>query len=595
MRLDEFLSKINEVRMGKKELSQRPSIPMTFGFEAEIVVASPSNSDSEARRSEFDDRFDPPDEQDVFKDDFNFIQYKRSFDLTPIYGYPTEYEIALAEYKKADEFYQEFLQYEESPNITAKLQQADAATDDRERLQHLASIINPRYTPEQLEKAVNAIADDRLGDYLREYSMKVEKYRKPAEPSRADFSREKVLNMVRGDQGNTVYNEALMRKMHPEDFFALFDDAEEKYASWKEDVYDTAYQEAYYSEYEEFISQSPSKDAAFSFVKSTMENYVTEPIDVVAVYHGRYKNTDNYTLEPDSSIEVGLDEDGVEIVSPVYKTYTDGVEALSEILSMIRDTEGMGTNLSTGLHINIGFPELDTYNIDLLKMFIFLGDKHILSQFGREDNAYAQNYIDYIYDSLNTGTKFNNTKDITTVKNALRKHADKYRSVNLQKLVDKGYFEIRAMGGTDYEYHEDQIVRQINRFVRAITIAADPLAHKDEYLKKLYKLKTELAPKSRTGVSTQDKLIKALETDLEINFDNGRSTDVMEWIEKIGRQRNDNPLSPNTKILLRDFFINLTPRQLGDPATFVDYWRRDALNKQIAQIALQVAKKRGIK
>lgn len=63
--------------------------------------------------------------------------------------------------------------------------------------------------------------------------------------------------------------------------------------------------------------------------------------------------------------------------------------------------------------------------------------------------------------------------------------ADKYDYINFSKLLQYGYIEFRAMGGEGYETKIDEIKRQISRIIRALEIACDPNAYRQEYFKML--------------------------------------------------------------------------------------------------------------
>lgn len=196
---------------------------------------------------------------------------------------------------------------------------------------------------------------------------------------------------------------------------------------------------------------------------------------IIDDYHGIDKEPDEYTIEPDSSIN-GY---GAEIVSPVFDDYE---EFLNE-LHMVLTTKAYSANSSTGLHIGIGTFKPD--QIDLLKLAVFLGEDKVLADFSRTDNSYARSIQEYIY-NLDKSIPSNFNKHIKDLNKILVERGDKYRTVNMGAMA-KGYLEFRAMGGESY-MNFNKVKQTIGRYLRAINIAMDPNAFRKEYLKKLYKL-----------------------------------------------------------------------------------------------------------
>lgn len=589
MRLDEFLSTINEVRMGAKELSAKPSIPINMGFEAEVIASGEGNDDGDYGDnfdeflSEWDDQ---PTEEDYWDENFGFFGSKLIESLTPKYGYSTEYDIAKMDYERKLRKYNSL---KGTPDIEL-VRKGDETDDPREKLFYYAKAQNPSRTEEEVANKIKELSDDGVIEMLPSYVSLTMNKRAPIEPQPEDFDEDEVVtDYIKDEDGNLLDDDELY-ELGPERFFELFEEDNSKWGSnyerWKEDYFFEYYQEVENQAYDRWLSNRPAAGSAFTYTAETMDRYVSQKVDISDSYHGTYKNQKNYTLEPDSSLEAHGDGAGVEIVSPVFRSYDEGIEALSDILSMIRD-EDFSTNSSTGLHINISFPNINTQEIDLLKLFMFLGDRHILSVFGRENNTYAKNYIEHIYNHLSDGTDTLDGPQIAKVMRYLNNHAEKYRSVNLSHLKDKGYFEIRAMGGAGYEHKEEAIIHQINRFVRAISIAIDPHAHKEEYLKKLYKLKSSAAPDASSQQKNNNRLIRALENDMDTSMSGNGYNSVENWL---AYRHDDKPykLSPNTKIMLRDYLMTLPKDNYN--AT----WWFSRQDTPVSLIFQQVAKKRGL-
>lgn len=203
-------------------------------------------------------------------------------------------------------------------------------------------------------------------------------------------------------------------------------------------------------------------------------------------YHSENKSGSDFVIEPDQTIDPG----GTEIVSPVFDNYDDFEEYLKDVLEMISEEVAYYTNESTGLHINIG--GFDSDQLDMTKLILFLGETKVSSEFGREINDMAKQLIPSIAKKINQYDEITPEKYKTDIKpdldNLIRQSLLKYYTINFEKL-DKGYIEFRGMGGADYEGKQDSIILNVKRMIRAINIASDPNAYKNEFFKKLYKLK----------------------------------------------------------------------------------------------------------
>ena len=196
------------------------------------------------------------------------------------------------------------------------------------------------------------------------------------------------------------------------------------------------------------------------------------------------KNYKEWNIEPDGSIE----PIGGEIISPVFDDVTDGISSLKTMFEFIKNVPSFSTNDTTGLHINIGVPE----NIDLLKLFLFLGDNYMLSQFNRENITYAKQVFGQIYGFLHDNDLKNYNQMIKSVNSSLVKLTGdnaKYLSVNISKL-NKGFLEFRIIGGENYHLRGNEILQIIMRYLKLIEVASDPNMERNSYLNKLYKMTT---------------------------------------------------------------------------------------------------------
>jgi hypothetical protein len=220
-----------------------------------------------------------------------------------------------------------------------------------------------------------------------------------------------------------------------------------------------------------------------------------------------------------------IDGDGPELISdpmPMDKAIAD----LQKILKCIQ--KFFKTDSTRGLHINVSLEGLQTYNIDLMKLMLFLGEDHLLKQFNRAANEYTQpqmkNFMRffsrYSSDKENFEKVFmsGDAKQYQTLANAAVtdfltnsgvNSSAKYHTFNPLKLFgERPYLEFRIMGNEGYESKWDEIKLQILRYVYAITLAMDENAERQVYAKKLYRLVKDHAA-SHVRPSDYDNFMKS--------------------------------------------------------------------------------------
>lgn len=201
------------------------------------------------------------------------------------------------------------------------------------------------------------------------------------------------------------------------------------------------------------------------------------------------KNLTDWYVEPDATIKPDdkFNYTGAEIVSPPLKT-KEAMTAFSDFYKCA-NKHGWLTNGSTGLHINLSIPA----KIDVLKLALFMGDKYVLKAFGREASPMAVSVLDNLEKSVTIDNIVGlNRENIKRLYQSADYFADDhYASMSFETNPDtmkkNKYISFRHAGG-DYLNEMPKILDTIGRFVTAMQIAADPSAHKNEYLKKLYKL-----------------------------------------------------------------------------------------------------------
>ena len=240
-----------------------------------------------------------------------------------------------------------------------------------------------------------------------------------------------------------------------------------------------------WEEIEQSLVNEPLADTDFS-------------VTIGAGYHGTARRDNLFILEPDSSLEADESEDaGVEIVSPPMPLGL-ATTTLENMLIWAKDSSTDAyTNSSTGLHMGISIP--GTENVDYVKLVLFSGDKYILEKYGRLQNSYTPSAFDMLQ---RRGNSLSQNPEL--LKQSLDKMHDnleaaaeefirgstgnaKYTSMGIKS----GYIEFRSPGGNYLDMDIPDVINTMLRFARAMKIASDPNAYRQEYQKKLYKIATQ--------------------------------------------------------------------------------------------------------
>jgi len=223
---------------------------------------------------------------------------------------------------------------------------------------------------------------------------------------------------------------------------------------------------------------------------------IGRPVNTGTEHGGGEREPNTYVIEPDPSIEPrDSHEGGLEFVSPPLPFK----EMLLDLVKIKAWADKMGckTNESTGLHINVSIPGYSRQKLDFVKLALLLGDEYISSEFERTGNIYAKSAMEIIKTKVR-----DNPADVEAVLLKMKEHLDglastaihsgntsKHTSINTKE----GWIEFRAPGDDWLGKHYNKIEPTLLRFVVALDAAIDPNKHRQEYLKKLYKL---LGPKN---------------------------------------------------------------------------------------------------
>ena len=206
-------------------------------------------------------------------------------------------------------------------------------------------------------------------------------------------------------------------------------------------------------------------------------------------YHGATREEGIWSIETDSSIDVGeIDDGGLEFISPA-QPIAKTLEEMEKLWQWAND-KGCYTNSSTGLHMNISVPNFASKKLDYIKLAIFSGDKYVLEQFGRLGNTYCKSATDIIKRKTNEDNvkqvleKMRGSLDATASKLIHSGLTEKYTSINTKE----GYVEFRGPGNDYLSMQPEQLTNTALRLAMALHIACDENAYKKEYARKLYKL-----------------------------------------------------------------------------------------------------------
>ena len=297
-------------------------------------------------------------------------------------------------------------------------------------------------------------------------------------------------------------------------------------------------------------------------------------------YHGATRDSESWIFEPDSSIRATNGGMGLELVSPPMP-FPEAMTKLNQFFDWAQDQDAY-TNKTTGFHVGVSIPNQTMDNIDHLKLVLFLGDQYVLNQFGRAANTYAESFYSKMTDYLNLGNG-----DISPLLDKLRQgikslafaelrkqmvnwqQGDRYVSVNIKD----NYIEFRSAGG-DYIKNVDKIKNTILRYVRAMGIAADPEAYKQEYAKKSYQLlSTAVKPNVSAEISKAfDRYVSGAITRSELKqlLIRLQSKRKMEKGDIPG----EGPNGPGTYIVTYRIGSDTQQKTIRNSANRADAWRR---------------------
>jgi hypothetical protein len=248
-------------------------------------------------------------------------------------------------------------------------------------------------------------------------------------------------------------------------------------------------------------SSSNNGSRSWDEIGNELAQIIDMPVVVSSNYHSTRRREGQWIIEPDGSLDPDdkSDEAGLEIVSPPMPLLM-AIAKLKEVTDWANDPNGGNayTNRSTGLHMGVSLP-IRGGDVDYVKLILFMGDKYVLDTFGREANSFTASALGKLQQNIKGG-KSDPAGVIKLLQHGLTELAfkelqkgvgtSKYTSAHLQN----GYIEFRSPGGDWLAKADEEIgilENTMMRFARAMQIAGDPGADRQEYAKKLYKLVTQ--------------------------------------------------------------------------------------------------------
>jgi Putative amidoligase enzyme len=226
---------------------------------------------------------------------------------------------------------------------------------------------------------------------------------------------------------------------------------------------------------------------------------------VAGGYHTATRDDKTWIFEPDTSLDSDdSDNMAVEIISPPMP--------LEQCLPMMEnffawaEENGAYANSSTGFHMGVSLPHRGGA-VDYVKLALFLGDEHVLKEFGRSSNHFCEAAIKKIRNRVKGNKEAvgnamelmrNNLIELAQKALEINNHGfGKYTSINPKGGNDSTrpdkergakYIEFRSAGNSNYFEDIDKLKNTLLRYAKAMTVAANPAAERKEYYKKLYKL-----------------------------------------------------------------------------------------------------------
>lgn len=493
------------IRMGSRELSATPKKDYTIGFEFEVAVSDNYRDDNDPDSSNYDldelwDRFANDwysggstfDFEDWFKD---YIRYNGGLitirdNFEPRYG-NIESAKELLKFKQREEErraqhnikrlgekkVEKIIEYMKKFPEESSLESAE--TDEIEKLVRFVyndvKNLSTYQTDDEWQQVFQRISKEKLMKNALAAWNSI-KFIYDFEINHQTITIDDIDGSF--NEGDYIYgNEEKTEIIEVANDINDLEDVTRYYEVDEDELRDIT-QDAWVNDESELMSQEFNDWAARRMYSKTggKLQYVRNLVD-------QLPNALSWRVEEEATS--GVD---AEIITNVMKI-PEGIKSLKRMFELIEQNENLSTNTATGLHVNIGsWNRTDWNQVDWLKFLIVYRADRALQAFGREINRYAVDKLDTIISDLENKSLDQFYENISMINQIVIRLSPKMSAVNLSKLSTRGHIEIRAPGGKNYHLKTNEMVNQIQRAVRALEIASDPDAYKNEYIKKLYKI-----------------------------------------------------------------------------------------------------------
>ena len=287
--------------------------------------------------------------------------------------------------------------------------------------------------------------------------------------------------------------EAMDRAMEDvRDRYDMDEWASYEYGSWQSCLYE---HDIYLSNPE--AGEGRGQEEVGEYIENwAADNSKTSRVDA-GEYHAGYGDTkQNYwRVEGDPSISTS--GTGSEIISPVYNSPREMLNEMKSLFKYLED-ENVDTNSSTGLHVTMSYTGEQRKPVNRVKLAVLLGDKYLLSTFGRDGNTYARSQ----YKNLEKAALKlkRNPEDIKTIKQIEGIldggiSNDKYSAINFKdgrsgtdSETENQLIEFRIGGGDDYHRNFNTAAKAVIRYATTMHAAHNEDEYNKDYATALFRL-----------------------------------------------------------------------------------------------------------
>ena len=498
-------AQLDELRMNPTTLQQFASSPeaegIMAGFEAELVFTGMGESD------DYDQDFEP----DMDADERAYsIQQVMDFFENDEYGYGLYGRQAEKLQEQLDELYYEWYdeQMEEDFRNDADNLIREKLEDEKEPEEFIREYLLDKYGQDDMQAAFDAAnLAPRFKSSVEEQTFidehpAYELHKEAEEAYDEDLNNQVEKSMAEQDEYYQEAYDEYRDSYSINDDSSFFSDVGLRYMSDIMEKFDLMWP----------VMTGTGGGSEGGFSEANAERLADDLSERLGIktkvssgYHSAKRDAVTWIFEPDSSLDADeSDNMPVEIVSPPMP--------LQQCLTMMKDffkwaaENGAYANSSTGFHMGVSLPGKGG-DVDYVKLALFLGDEHVLEQFGRASNHYAEAAMKKIKTRVR-GNKEAVAGALDLMKHNLLELAQKaleisnagfgkYTSINPQgastgpdpsKRKGAKYIEFRSAGGTNYFEDIAKLQNTLMRYSRAMYVASRPDLERKEYYKKLYKL-----------------------------------------------------------------------------------------------------------